>query len=760
MVGGDWNDDLNNDKGKIQTLMENMGMREVIITRYGKGPNTHQRGKDTIDGIFGTSGIKILRGGYTNFDCSPSDHRWLWMDIAESNIVGVKRDDRPPPIERRTTSKIPSVKEAFSDLLEQQVLQHKLQEKMEHIFNEAEQNKHLNREQQQEYEQIDKRIRRAVKYADTRCRKIRRGKIPFSPMVTKIIGAIRVLKAILIRHVTKGQPNRLHMRTIKRTAAKYKYKGPLQFDTKAEILVHLTSAKVAYRNFVPKALEARFRHLEDIASEYAERDNKGAAWHFQRLLHQAKSKEHFRHLRRVKGKGFRRGVDRVDIQGKEGIETLLDRDEINNAIRNANVAKRLQSKHTPLREEPLRTIIGEKMNFEKWEALLKKEILLPNQDLEEGTRLWFEYIQRYEDRPMEIKWTTEEYCASWAKMTEDKSCLPGIHTAHIKCLDPESKAAEVMSRLALIPLMTGYAPQYWRQGIDSMIPKKVTGELRPEKLRLILLMDSRFNHNNKLIGKKIMEYGEKHALLAQEQFGSRKAKSAIEHAVNKRLTLDISRQTKTKCIYIANDAKSCYDRILMMVTYITIRNFGIPKAAAWSSIATLATMTMRIKTVYGISELEYGGEAWEDFPHGIGQGNGYGPAIWAAISSPLLKIMKEKGYGTHIKSPITKEQLHMAAFSFVDDTDQIEINNTVNHPWNRLVNRTQSSLSLWESLLRTTGGAIEPSKSDWTRLDYTWKQGKAKLKNTVSLDTLQMRDTDGNIQDLKQQTPQTSRETL
>ena len=294
------------------------------------------------------------------------------------------------------------------------------------------------------------------------------------------------------------------------------------------------------------------------------------------------------------------------------------------------------------------------MNFEKWEALLEKEILLPNQDLEEGTRLWFEYIQRYKDRPMEIKWTTEEYCASWAKMTEDKSCLPGIHTAHIKCLDPESKAAEVMSRLALIPLMTGYAPQYWRQGIDSMIPKKVTGELRPEKLRLILLMDSRFNHNNKLIGKKIMEYGEKHALLAQEQFGSRKAKSAIEHAVNKRLTLDISRQTKTKCIYIANDAKSCYDRILMMVTYITMRNFGIPKAAAWSSIATLATMTMRIKTVYGISELEYGGEAWEDFPHGIGQGNGYGPAIWAAISSPLLKIMKEKGYGTHIKSPIKK----------------------------------------------------------------------------------------------------------
>ena len=91
-----------------------------------------------------------------------------------------------------------------------------------------------------------------------------------------------------------------------------------------------------------------------------ERDTKGAAWHFQRLLHQAKNKEHFRHLRRVEGKGFRRGVDRVDIQEKEGTESLLERDEINNAIHNANVAKRLQSKHTPLREEPLRTIVREK----------------------------------------------------------------------------------------------------------------------------------------------------------------------------------------------------------------------------------------------------------------------------------------------------------------------------------------------------------------------------------------------------------------
>ena len=94
-----------------------------------------------------------------------------------------------------------------------------------------------------------------------------------------------------------------------------------------------------------------------------------------------------------------------------------------------------------------------------------------------------------------------------------------------------------------------------------MIPKKMN-EWRPDKLRLILLMESRFNQNNKIIGRKMMDHGEKFGFLAREQYGSRNSKSAIEHALNKRLTIDIARQTKTPAVYIANDAKSCYDRIL------------------------------------------------------------------------------------------------------------------------------------------------------------------------------------------------------
>ena len=82
------------------------------------------------------------------------------------------------------------------------------------------------------------------------------------------------------------------------------------------------------------------------------------------------------------------------------------------------------------------------------------------------------------------------------KMSEDKSALPGVQAAHLKSIDPKSDAADVISWMALIPLLTCYAPKQWMKCIDSMIPKK-KDEWRPGKLRLILLMEARFNQNNK-----------------------------------------------------------------------------------------------------------------------------------------------------------------------------------------------------------------------------------------------------------------------
>lgn len=56
----------------------------------------------------------------------------------------------------------------------------------------------------------------------------------------------------------------------------------------------------------------------------------------------------------------------------------------------------------------------------------------------------------------------------------------------------------------------------------------------------------------------------------------------------------------------------------------------------------------------------------------------------------------------------------MAGYSFVDDTDQIEF--TEDMLWDKVLENAQVSLDLWECLLRTTGGALEPTKTDWVKV--------------------------------------------
>lgn len=496
-----------------------------------------------------------------------------------------------------------------------------------------------------------------------------------------------------------------------------------------------------------------------------EEDGTAAAIHLHALKHIEKVRNNFNCIKIHEKKTRGGGVSVVEkiVEGGERIR-IPKKEEIEEEISRANQEKLLQANNTPLREEPLLSLLGEQGDFDRWEQILKGAIKLPSTGIEEGTRLWYEVMTSEYPDEIEIEWTAEEYFDGWKKMKESTGCLPGWTFAHMKSIKADSKAGEVISLLSLIPLQIGYVPEEWKVGIDSMIPKK-THNLLPSKLRLILLLDCRFNHNNKYIGKKLMEFGERNNLLAKEQYGSRKGKSAIQHDLNKRLVLDNIRLNKTPAIYCANDAKSCYDRIIFMVAYLTMRRFGIPAAAAKCTITGLIELKHYIRTVHGDSTTYYGGDKWVKdgglLPHGNGQGNGDGPGLWAGISSPLMIILRSLGYGILFRSSISDELMQLAAFGFVDDMDYIQT-----ALWHEneqdVFEKTQKGMVLWESLLRTTGGAIETSetKTDWVRIFFDWDKGKWKLKKKDENLKMRVRNSTGEEVVIKQLEPTDARETL
>jgi hypothetical protein len=170
-----------------------------------------------------------------------------------------------------------------------------------------------------------------------------------------------------------------------------------------------------------------------------------------------------------------------------------------------------------------------------------------------------------------------------------------------------------------------------------------------------------------------------------------------------------------------------------MVAYLTMRHFGIPTLAAQSTISTIMNMKHYVRTKYGDSKEYYGGDKWQRKPHGCRQGNGYGPALWACcISSPLLLILRQEGFGTILYQPIDNKKIHLSAFALVDDTDIIQTDSLdtevtlplITQQLQGLFDVTRSALDLWADSLGATGGKLEDTKTHFMPIIHEWKGNK------------------------------------
>ena len=123
-------------------------------------------------------------------------------------------------------------------------------------------------------------------------------------------------------------------------------------------------------------------------------------------------------------------------------------------------------------------------------------------------------------------------------------------------------------------------------------------------------------------------------------------------------------------------------------------------------------MIHRIRTVYGDSEISYGGEdmgSWENFPQGVLQGNASGPAIWSAISSVIFKILHKRNFTSAMISSISKQVFTLIGFAYVDDCDLFQIGEKPV----KVLASMQKLINSWGSLMEGTGGAIRTDRSWW-----------------------------------------------
>jgi len=250
-----------------------------------------------------------------------------------------------------------------------------------------------------------------------------------------------------------------------------------------------------------------------------------------------------------------------------------------------------------------------------------------------------------------------------------------------------------------------------------MIEKKA-GIYAVDKLRKILLFQPDFNFGSKTIGRQMMRQAEELGLFPEAQFGSRHGTSAAQQLLNKVCLFELSRVQKLPLGYCSTDAKSCYDRIVHSFASLAMRKWGVPKVVAHTMFGVIASTSNCVQTGFGESSGCYSHPPSEPF-QGVGQGNGAGPAIWTAVSSPLLAYLDSRGHGVTLQTPLSREVIQVSSLAFVDDTDVVvgipEGDSSLDES---IVYTLSQQVADWAGALRVSEGAIVPEKSFHWILNY------------------------------------------
>ena len=86
--------DINQDvtDGTIDEYFTSLGLRNLIFLWHPStsAPTTynHNTSQESIDGVWASAHLHLVRGGYLAFDDFPGDHRAIWFDISITQLFG------------------------------------------------------------------------------------------------------------------------------------------------------------------------------------------------------------------------------------------------------------------------------------------------------------------------------------------------------------------------------------------------------------------------------------------------------------------------------------------------------------------------------------------------------------------------------------------------------------------------------------------------------------------------------------------------
>ena len=569
-----------------------------------------------------------------------------------------------------------------------------------------------------EYNIIDRLRTCAMLKAERHCRTLKMGGVPFSPDYNATRKRIAAW-SLLVKRLEGGRVNSRFLQRKMHQADITEYSTiTLEQASEERKEAYLENQKLKCNT------SRRETWLATVAGALAAEGKLTKEQHILNMRNRERQRRNARIIRRVNGKLRAGAVTSVIAPDRHGQwREVTTKREVEDALIEENIRRFSQARDTPFLQEPLLSAVGPFGTSPGAEEILKGTFQIPPGVDHYAAKL-IPHLQRLPEvaagRRISLTMDPEEYRKGWLKAREATASGPSrLHFGHFIANAHDEKISLFDSIMAAIPHATGMSPRRWQHGIDCELEKKA-GNTRVDSLRTILLFEADANQNFKKVGRDMMYQAEDLDALAQEQFGSRKTLSAVDQSLNKRLTFDLMRQLKRPGALCSNNAKSCYDRVVHSIASICMQRVGVPQEPIVCMFTTIQNLEHCIRTAYGDSVVTFSGQLWAVPMHGLGQGNGAGPQIWGVVSTPVIALLHDEGYGAFFKASISGTELSFVGYAFVDDTDLVTIPAKQVTP-QEVAQEMQAMLDTWEGGIRATGGAIVPEKSHWYLVDFKWQ---------------------------------------
>lgn len=739
----DANSHLDDAKSWLHSFLNHSKLTDIYEHRHGfdHAPATYQRGSHRIDFMFASSDVlpHIHTCGYTSF-VSTSDHRQMFCDL---HLTSYLQDAPPLSIDlsnRHIVSKYRKMSTQYKENVLRQLHSSNYLDIMPKIQASIESNAHLTDTSRRLLEHLDNLITTAMVNTEKSMRRYYNH--AWSPTLVHAAQQLQYWKAWMKEKLTGRDLSASREKFLRMTQDPTQY--PLTSPDIPEIRKNIRLSAQNIRRITADSKHIREQWLldqEDIAHD------KGDIERARRL----------RNIRRAEESATSFSKIRIAIHGTtEGaLKTLLvpnpnssdyiritDPIEIVDKLIERNLKHFNQSHGTTFTQRHLEQICS--LTFtealprltqltgtgnEAYDAIVEQlsiplslpdahASLLSTSDFTQKLRTWKEKTSTS---------PSHRHLGLYRALLKGKNptLTPLSHprnpykriTIADSNLDPEPDHGELlfqtMTQIINTCVQHGHVLQRWKK-INNVMLEKIPGRPLLDKLRVIHIFEADFNAWAGIVfGRRMMQKAELLNTLGDEQGGSRKGRSSIDVYAMKFFSFQISAISRTPLAVMDNDAKACYDRIVMAAAYLRCQQIGIPHNACKLMDLFLSHAEYHIQTQLGTAEKFYTSTT-DNKLHGPGQGSQCSPAIWTALSTMLLHAVRSKSPGTKFCNPSQTLSVSHYMQSFVDDSS-IWVNDfltsfTQQNNIQSIVDQLQRATQWWEQLLVTTGGKLELSK--------------------------------------------------